>query len=161
MIKKLHVSTDSGHRQVSSERVSVFTRSVWLCNDGQISSSVVFWITTMKSVAGGVLLWCGYCADWGSSAHLGDYFPLRQSYILLMISSRAISWRLPFVLKRSVPVPGGRFRRAFLLATHPFGMTHGLSPCPAKQHHFACCSVPLLHLRVPWMFETQTWNWLP
>ena len=25
----------------SSERVSVFIRSVWLCNDGEISSSVV------------------------------------------------------------------------------------------------------------------------
>ena len=37
----------------SSERVSVFIRSVRLCNDGQISSSVVLIITIIQTVAGG------------------------------------------------------------------------------------------------------------
>ena len=37
----------------SSERVSVFTRSVRLCNDGEISSSVVLIITIIEIVAGG------------------------------------------------------------------------------------------------------------
>ena len=37
----------------SYERVSVFTRSVWLCNDGEISSSVGLIIITIRNVAGG------------------------------------------------------------------------------------------------------------
>jgi hypothetical protein len=35
----------------SSERVSVFTQSMWLCNDGEISSSVVLIIITIRNVA--------------------------------------------------------------------------------------------------------------
>jgi len=37
----------------SSERVSVFIRSMWLCNDGEISSSLVLIITNIETVAGG------------------------------------------------------------------------------------------------------------
>ena len=37
----------------SSERVPVFTRSMWLCNDGEISSSVVLIIITIRNVAWG------------------------------------------------------------------------------------------------------------
>jgi len=32
----------------SSERVPVFIGFMWLCNDGEISSSVVLFITTIK-----------------------------------------------------------------------------------------------------------------
>ena len=43
----------------SSERVLVFIRFMWLCNDGEISSSVVLFITTIKrrdwGEGGGVL----------------------------------------------------------------------------------------------------------
>jgi len=39
----------------SSERVSVFIRSMRLCKDGAISSSVVFIITVIETVAGGGL----------------------------------------------------------------------------------------------------------
>ena len=35
----------------SSERVSVFIRSMRLCNDGEISSSVVLIITTIRNFA--------------------------------------------------------------------------------------------------------------
>ena len=40
-----------------SERVLVFIRFMWLCNDGEISSSVVLVITTIKRHGweGGVL----------------------------------------------------------------------------------------------------------
>ena len=43
----------------SSERVSVCIRSVRLCNDGEISSSVVLIITIIKTVAwgGGSVIW--------------------------------------------------------------------------------------------------------
>ena len=43
----------------SSERVSVFIRSMRLCNDGEISSSVVLIITIIKTVAwgGGSVMW--------------------------------------------------------------------------------------------------------
>ena len=37
----------------SSERVSVLVRSMRLCDDGEISSSVVFIITIIETVAGG------------------------------------------------------------------------------------------------------------
>ena len=37
----------------SSERVSVFIRSMRLCNDGEISSCVVLIITIIETVAGG------------------------------------------------------------------------------------------------------------
>ena len=40
----------------SSERVSVCIRSVRLCNDGEISSSVVLIITIIETVAGGGVL---------------------------------------------------------------------------------------------------------
>jgi len=36
----------------SSERVSVFTKSMRLCNDGEISSSVGLIITIIEAVAG-------------------------------------------------------------------------------------------------------------
>ena len=36
----------------SSERVSVFIRSMRLCNDGEISSSAVLIITIIETVAG-------------------------------------------------------------------------------------------------------------
>ena len=36
----------------SSKRVSVFTRSVRMCNDGEISSSVGLIITIIETVAG-------------------------------------------------------------------------------------------------------------
>ena len=35
-----------------SERVSVFIRSMWLCNDGEISPSVVLIIAIFETVAG-------------------------------------------------------------------------------------------------------------
>ena len=35
----------------SSERVLVFIRFMWLCNDGEISSSVVLIITTINPLA--------------------------------------------------------------------------------------------------------------
>ena len=43
----------------SSERVSVFIRSMQLCNDGEISSSVVLIITVIETVAGvgGSVMW--------------------------------------------------------------------------------------------------------
>ena len=42
----------------SSERVSVFTASVWLCNDGKISSSVVFdYYYNYKEWWGGSVMW--------------------------------------------------------------------------------------------------------
>jgi len=41
----------------SSERVSVFIRSMRLCNDGEISSSVVLIINNIKNVAGGSVMW--------------------------------------------------------------------------------------------------------
>ena len=37
----------------SSERVSVFTRSMRFCNDGEISSSVLLIITIIETVGGG------------------------------------------------------------------------------------------------------------
>jgi hypothetical protein len=37
----------------SSKRVSVFIRSMRLCNDGEISSSVVLIIAIIETVAGG------------------------------------------------------------------------------------------------------------
>ena len=40
----------------SSKRVSVFTRSMRLCNDGENSSSVLLIITTIRNFAGG-----GFC----------------------------------------------------------------------------------------------------
>ena len=38
----------------SSERVSMFIRSMRLCNDGEISSSRVLIITIIETVAGGL-----------------------------------------------------------------------------------------------------------
>ena len=40
----------------SSERLSVFIRSMLLCNDGEISPSVVLIITIIETVAGGGVL---------------------------------------------------------------------------------------------------------
>ena len=63
----------------SSERVSVFIKSMRSCKDGEISSSVVLIITIIEIVAGGGL-WCGYCADLGCSASVGVYVLLQLSY---------------------------------------------------------------------------------
>ena len=41
----------------SSERVLVFIRFTWLCNDGESSSSVVLVITTIK-----ICRWEGVCS---------------------------------------------------------------------------------------------------
>ena len=53
----------------SSERVLVFIRFIWLCNDGEISSSVVLVITTIKrrGLGGGeVLCNVGVVLTWGA-----------------------------------------------------------------------------------------------
>ena len=49
----------------SSERVSVFTRSMWLCNDGEISSSVVLIITIIIKRSGGGFCNVGIVLTWG------------------------------------------------------------------------------------------------
>ena len=50
----------------SSERVSVFIRSMRLCNDGEISSSVVLIITIIETVAGeGGFCNVGIVLTWG------------------------------------------------------------------------------------------------
>ena len=71
----------------SSERISVFIKSMRLCNDGEISSSVGLIITITEIVAGEGGLWCGYCADWGCSASVGVYFLFSVAAVLCGISS--------------------------------------------------------------------------
>ena len=51
--------------RLSSERVSVFVRSMRLCNDGEISSSVVLIITIIETVAGGGFCNVGIVLTWG------------------------------------------------------------------------------------------------
>jgi len=53
----------------TSERVLVFMRFMRLCNDGEISSSVVLIITTIKRrgwVGGGVFCNVGIVLTWGA-----------------------------------------------------------------------------------------------
>ena len=56
--------------RLSSERVLVFIRYMWLCNDGEISSSVVLIITTIKrhGCGGGRGEFCGVgiVLTWGA-----------------------------------------------------------------------------------------------
>jgi len=51
----------------SSERVLVFIRFMWLCNDGEISSSVVLIVTAIKrrGLGGGVFCNVGIVLTWG------------------------------------------------------------------------------------------------
>jgi len=50
----------------SSERVLVFIRFMWLCNNGEISSSVVLIITTIKRRGWGGFCNVGIVLTWGS-----------------------------------------------------------------------------------------------
>ena len=52
----------------SSERVLVFIRFMWLCNDGEISSSVVLIVTAIKrrGLGGGVFCNVGIVLRWGA-----------------------------------------------------------------------------------------------
>ena len=79
----------------SSERVLVFIRFMRLCNDGEISSSVVSIITTIKrrdwGGGGVVVVFCnvGIVLIWGCNAHVGVYFVvLLTKYLYLFILFR-------------------------------------------------------------------------
>ena len=64
----------------SSERVFVFVRLMLLCNDGEISSPVVFITIAIKrrSCGGGGVLWCWYALAWG--AKLASFAPQSSAY---------------------------------------------------------------------------------
>ena len=49
----------------SPERLSVFIRSMRMCNDGEISSSVVLIVTIIETVAGGGFCNMGIVLTWG------------------------------------------------------------------------------------------------
>ena len=114
----------------SSEIVLVFIRFMRLCNDGEISSSVVLIITTVKRRGWGVLQ-CGYCTDLACNARVSVYFrcscPMRDSSLLSIhhqcLSSMSVTYSCDFYFMESAEgwnlKQSNNPRTQGMLPTHP------------------------------------------